>query len=46
MEAISAQDKTAAMELMSQEKDLSKSGARLLQDIKDNLVSLTFIYTK
>ncbi|KAF3449206.1 hypothetical protein FNV43_RR09934 [Rhamnella rubrinervis] len=37
VEAISAQDKTAAMELISQEMALSKSGARLLQNIEDNL---------
>ncbi|KAH7514448.1 hypothetical protein FEM48_Zijuj11G0090700 [Ziziphus jujuba var. spinosa] len=37
VEAISAQDQTAARELICQEKALSKSGARLLQDIKNNL---------
>ncbi|XP_048320379.2 uncharacterized protein LOC107430524 [Ziziphus jujuba] len=40
VEAISAQDKTTAMELISQEKALSKSGARLLQSIKDNLAGM------
>ncbi|PON68615.1 fusaric acid resistance family protein [Parasponia andersonii] len=37
LEALSAQDTTAAQELISQEKCLSKIGLKLLRSVKDNL---------
>ncbi|EXC31013.1 hypothetical protein L484_021315 [Morus notabilis] len=37
VEAISAQDNTTARELLSQEKCISKEGAKLLKSVKENL---------
>ena len=39
MDAFSAQDNTTALDLISQASSLSKTGAKLLQSIKDNQVS-------